>query len=131
MLADSTLPCFAALGEQTANQLRDRFQQGLTQAAVEEHVDRLIDTSLGSNWTRLYDSVRLSFVRTREMMLVLNRCVSINTIHNLYYEFNIIDTWRSRTLAFSFHVLARVRPGNGKDSHNPGETEYQARAHKW
>ncbi|KAJ3553912.1 hypothetical protein NM688_g3367 [Phlebia brevispora] len=53
---DSTLPCFAALGEQTASQLRERFQQGLTQAAVEEHVERLIDTSLGSNWTRLYDS---------------------------------------------------------------------------
>ena len=105
MLADSTLPCFAALGEQTANQLRDRFQQGLTQAAVEEHVDRLIDTSLGSNWTRLYDSVRLSFAHTREAMLVLNRCVSINTIHNLYYEFNIIDTWRSRTLACSLRVL--------------------------
>ena len=58
MQKDSTLPCFAAFGEQTASQLRDRFQQGLTQAAVEEHVQRLIDTSLGSNWTRLYDSVR-------------------------------------------------------------------------
>lgn len=56
MQKDSTLPCFAALGEQTAQQLRDRFQQGLTQSAVEEHVERLIDTSLGSNWTRLYDS---------------------------------------------------------------------------
>ncbi|PIL24090.1 hypothetical protein GSI_13842 [Ganoderma sinense ZZ0214-1] len=56
MQKDSTLPCFAAFGEQTASQLRDRFQQGLTQAAVEEHVQRLIDTSLGSNWTRLYDS---------------------------------------------------------------------------
>lgn len=55
--ADSALPCFAALGEQTATQLRERFQQGLTHASVEEHVQRLIDTSLGSNWTRLYDSV--------------------------------------------------------------------------
>ena len=58
MQKDSTLPCFAAFGEQTASQLRERFQQGLTQSAVEEHVQRLIDTSLGSNWTRLYDSVR-------------------------------------------------------------------------
>ena len=57
MQKDSTLPCFAAFGEQTAAQLRDRFQQGLAQSAVEEHVQRLIDTSLGSNWTRLYDSV--------------------------------------------------------------------------
>ncbi|KAI0780822.1 kinase-like protein [Trametes elegans] len=56
MQKDSSLPCFAAFGEQTASLLRDRFQQGLTQAAVEEHVQRLIDTSLGSNWTRLYDS---------------------------------------------------------------------------
>ncbi|KAH9951935.1 kinase-like protein [Amylocystis lapponica] len=56
MQKDSALPCFAALGEQTAAQLRERFQQGLTQATLEEHVDRLIDTSLGSSWTRLYDS---------------------------------------------------------------------------
>ncbi|KAL1944535.1 hypothetical protein VTO73DRAFT_2965 [Trametes versicolor] len=56
MQKDSGLPCFVAFGEQTASMLRDRFQQGLTQAAVEEHVQRLIDASLGSNWTRLYDS---------------------------------------------------------------------------
>lgn len=56
MQKDSSLPCFAALGEQTAAQLRDRFQQGLTQSSVEEHVNRLVETSLGSNWTRLYDS---------------------------------------------------------------------------
>jgi len=28
---------------------------------IGEYVDRLIDTSLGSNWTRLYDSVRFFF----------------------------------------------------------------------
>ncbi|KAI0035076.1 kinase-like domain-containing protein [Vararia minispora EC-137] len=56
MQKDSTLPCFAAFGEQTAIHLRDRFQQKLTQSLVEEHVERLIDTSLGSHWTRLYDS---------------------------------------------------------------------------
>ncbi|KAI6022687.1 kinase-like protein [Pisolithus marmoratus] len=55
-LPDSTLPCFAAFGEQTANQLRDRFQPALTHSLVREYVDRLIDSSLGSNWTRLYDS---------------------------------------------------------------------------
>ena len=54
---DSTLPCFAASGEQTAAQLRERFQQALTHSLVAEHVDKLIDTSLGSTWTRLYDSV--------------------------------------------------------------------------
>ncbi|VDB82984.1 unnamed protein product [Peniophora sp. CBMAI 1063] len=56
MQHDSTLPCFAAFGEQTAQLLRDRFQQKLTQSLVEEHVERLVDTSLGSHWTRLYDS---------------------------------------------------------------------------
>lgn len=56
MQKDSTLPCFAAFGEQTANQLRDRFQPALTHSLVREYVDRLIDSSLGSNWTRLYDS---------------------------------------------------------------------------
>src|SRR5580693_7119029 len=54
---DSTLPCFAASGDQTAAQLRERFQQGLIHSLVVEHVDKLIDTSLGSTWTRLYDSV--------------------------------------------------------------------------
>ncbi|KIJ69371.1 hypothetical protein HYDPIDRAFT_164930 [Hydnomerulius pinastri MD-312] len=56
MQKDSTLPCFAAFGEQTAVQLRDRFQPALTHSLVGEYVDRLIDSSLGSNWTRLYDS---------------------------------------------------------------------------
>jgi len=56
MQKDSTLPCFAASGDQTAAQLRERFQQALTHSLVVEHVDRLIDTSLGSTWSRLYDS---------------------------------------------------------------------------
>jgi phosphatidylinositol 4-kinase len=56
MQKDSTLSCFAASGEQTAAQLRERFQQALTHSLVAEHVDKLIDTSLGSTWTRLYDS---------------------------------------------------------------------------
>ncbi|KAJ8454205.1 hypothetical protein ONZ45_g19394 [Pleurotus djamor] len=45
-----------AFGEQTAQQLRDRFQPALTHSLVAENVERLIDNSLGSNWTRLYDS---------------------------------------------------------------------------
>ncbi|KAG2078300.1 kinase-like protein [Suillus decipiens] len=56
MQKDSKLPCFAAFGEHTAAQLRDRFQPALTHSLVGEYIDRLIDTSLGSNWTRLYDS---------------------------------------------------------------------------
>ncbi|KAI9571532.1 kinase-like protein [Boletus coccyginus] len=56
MQKDSTLPCFAAFGDQTANQLRERFQPALTHSLVGEYVDRLIDSSMGSNWTRLYDS---------------------------------------------------------------------------
>ncbi|KAG5634643.1 hypothetical protein H0H81_001281 [Sphagnurus paluster] len=56
MQKDSTLPCFAAFGEQTAAQLRERFQPVLTHSLVGGYVDRLIDNSLGSHWTRLYDS---------------------------------------------------------------------------
>ncbi|CAK5277685.1 unnamed protein product [Mycena citricolor] len=56
MQKDSTLPCFAAFGEQTANQMRNRMQPAMTQALVGDHVERLIETSLGSHWTRLYDS---------------------------------------------------------------------------
>ena len=58
MSADSTLPCFMVSGGQSANQLRDRFQPTLTHAFIGEHINRLIDSSLGSHWTRLYDSVR-------------------------------------------------------------------------
>lgn len=76
------MPCFAALGDQTANQLRNRFQQGLTHSLVSEHVERLIETSLGSSWTRLYDSVSI-FVA--DSFYSLTRLVaSTNTIHNLY-----------------------------------------------
>ncbi|KAH7914705.1 kinase-like protein [Hygrophoropsis aurantiaca] len=56
MQKDSTLPCFSAFGDQTAAQLKDRFQPALTHSLVGDYVDRLIDSSLGSNWTRLYDS---------------------------------------------------------------------------
>jgi len=56
MQKDSTLPCFAAFGEQTAQMLRDRFQQALPHSAIGDYVDRLIMSSMGSNWTRLYDS---------------------------------------------------------------------------
>ncbi|KAH8117567.1 kinase-like domain-containing protein, partial [Phellopilus nigrolimitatus] len=56
MQRDSSLPCFAALGEQTAQQLRDRFQLKSSQQSAAELVERMIMSSLGSNWTRLYDS---------------------------------------------------------------------------
>lgn len=57
MQKDSTMPCFAAYGEQTATTLRDRFQPQLAHSAVDEFAEKLIMTSLGSSWTRLYDSV--------------------------------------------------------------------------
>ncbi|KAF9464718.1 kinase-like protein [Collybia nuda] len=56
MQKDSSLPCFASMGEQTASQLRDRFQPALTHSMIGGYVDRLIDNSVGSHWTRLYDS---------------------------------------------------------------------------
>lgn len=75
------MPCFAALGDQTANQLRTRFQQGLTHSLVLEHVERLIEASLGSSWTRLYDSVSGSSGTSR---VFADDRRSTNTIHNLY-----------------------------------------------
>ena len=59
LLQDSMLPCFALTGDQTASQLRERFQPTLTHSLIGDHVNKLIDSSLGSHWTRLYDSVRL------------------------------------------------------------------------
>lgn len=56
MQKDSSMACFAAFGDQTAAQLRDRFQPSLTHSLIGEYIDRLIDSSLNSNWTRLYDS---------------------------------------------------------------------------
>ena len=60
MQKDSTLPCYAN-GEQTAVQLRSRFQLGLTQAQADEFADRLIDSSALSSFSVLYDY----FVRRR------------------------------------------------------------------
>lgn len=57
MQTDSTLPCFAALGAGTAGALKQRFEPTLPDVAILPHCERLIDASVGSNWTRLYDSV--------------------------------------------------------------------------
>ncbi|KAJ1025925.1 hypothetical protein NDA16_002551 [Ustilago loliicola] len=54
MAKDSKLPCFA-LGDLTAANLRDRFQLALSQTQCDEFVDRLILSSAGSAFTRLYD----------------------------------------------------------------------------
>lgn len=80
---DSMLPCFAISGDQTANQLRERFQPTLTHALVGDYINRLIDSSLGSNWTRLYDSVcsHETLIGT-QFFDFTDR--STNTTHNLY-----------------------------------------------
>jgi phosphatidylinositol kinase/protein kinase (PI-3 family) len=89
MQKDSSFPCFVALGAQTATQLRERFQPTLTHALVGEHCDRLIETSVGSNWTRLYDSVCLDL---RIAPPSANFCVhSSNTIRNRFCECHIVD----------------------------------------
>ncbi|CEL51583.1 phosphatidylinositol 4-kinase [Rhizoctonia solani AG-1 IB] len=56
MQKDSAFPCFATFGEQTSQLLKERFQPSLTTSAITEYIDSLIVTSLGSAWTRLYDS---------------------------------------------------------------------------
>ncbi|KAF8333998.1 kinase-like domain-containing protein [Cantharellus anzutake] len=57
MQKDSSLDCFATFGEQTSVYLRERFQQNIPHSAVGDYVDKLIVNSMGSAWTRLYDSV--------------------------------------------------------------------------
>ena len=76
-------------GEQTANYLRERFQLGLTTQAVDAYMERLILTSVGSSWTRLYDSVSASgpcasAVRNAEIDFAI--VLSINTITRVYYR---------------------------------------------
>ena len=68
MQKDSTLPCYAN-GEQTAVQLRSRFQLGLTQAQADEFADRLIDSSALSSFSVLYDY----FVRRRVVIALTRR----------------------------------------------------------
>jgi len=77
MQKDSTLPCFVMYGEQTAQHLRDRFQPTLTHSLIGEYVDRLIDTSLGSNWTRLYDSVSQKIIYCGNFTRLIGTVVSI------------------------------------------------------
>jgi phosphatidylinositol kinase/protein kinase (PI-3 family) len=52
---ESRLPCFT-IGEQTAQQLKERFQLGLTKKQCDEFVDKLLDSSSLSSFTRLYDA---------------------------------------------------------------------------
>lgn len=54
--ADSKLDCFTLFGDQTSAHFRERFALGLTTSAVDAYLERLIVTSTGSNYTRLYDT---------------------------------------------------------------------------
>ncbi|OXC83115.1 phosphatidylinositol 4-kinase [Cryptococcus neoformans AD1-7a] len=56
MQKNSKLDCFALFGDQTAAHFRERFQLGLTTQAVDAYLERLIVTSTGSNYTKLYDT---------------------------------------------------------------------------
>ncbi|WVQ80010.1 hypothetical protein IAT38_002111 [Cryptococcus sp. DSM 104549] len=56
MQKDSKLDCFALFGEQTSMHFKERFQLGLTTQAVDAYLERLIVSSTGSNYTRLYDT---------------------------------------------------------------------------
>ncbi|KAI8140268.1 kinase-like domain-containing protein [Fennellomyces sp. T-0311] len=55
MCKDSKLPCFQN-GEQTVQQLRERFQLQLTEPQAEEFVDKMIMSSCCNVFTRLYDT---------------------------------------------------------------------------
>ena len=55
MQSNSKLPCFNS-GEATSQHLRDRFQLSLSATQVDDFIDRLILSSAGSAFTRLYDT---------------------------------------------------------------------------
>lgn len=79
-LSDSKLDCFAMFGENTAAHFRERFQLGLTTAAVDAYMERLIVASIGSNWTRLYDSFQYySYVLHTERTLTLQTRSALST----------------------------------------------------
>ncbi|KAI8059863.1 hypothetical protein BC940DRAFT_171161 [Gongronella butleri] len=66
MSKDSKQACFQN-GEQTIQQLRDRFQLHLTEPQAEAYVDRLIMSSCCNLFTRLYDTFQYySQVKRRE-----------------------------------------------------------------
>ena len=71
MQKDSSLPCFVALKDQTAQQLRDRFFPRSGQGSTADLAERLIMSSLGSNWTRLYDSVSSHLSRLSKVLILL------------------------------------------------------------
>ncbi|WRT68689.1 uncharacterized protein IL334_005669 [Kwoniella shivajii] len=56
MQKNSKLDCFTLFGDQTSTHFRERFQLGLTTQAVDSYLERLIVSSTGSNYTRLYDT---------------------------------------------------------------------------
>ncbi|RSH90569.1 Phosphatidylinositol 4-kinase pik1alpha (PI4-kinase)(PtdIns-4-kinase) [Saitozyma podzolica] len=56
MQKNSKLDCFTLFGDQTSAHFRERFALGLTTSAVDAYLERLIVTSTGSNYTRLYDT---------------------------------------------------------------------------
>src|SRR4051812_2165448 len=96
---DSMLPCFVLSGDQTANQLRDRFQPTLTHSLVGDYINRLIDTSLGSHWTRLYDSV--CYYNSILASGIDEGRFSINITHSLYYNnLSCCTNGKTRTVAY-------------------------------
>lgn len=104
------MPCFAAFGDQTAAQLRERFQQALTHSLVAEHVDRLIDTSLGSNWTRLYDSVGSSLCPAIfRSMLTRRFCATVVPILFPVHFILVLELYASR-ISCSFHLWPALFP---------------------
>jgi len=108
--ADSMLPCFTVSGDLTANQLRERFQPSLTHSLVGDYVNRLIDSSLGSHWTRLYDSVCFTFFLWR----FDDTFHSISTTRNQYYSC-IINT--------KITILTSARSLSGIDAINQFKVE--------
>jgi hypothetical protein len=107
MQKDSSFPCFAALGEQTAAQLRERFQPTLTHSLVGEHCERLIESSVGSNWTRLYDSVSTFMIPwvTNERIQAKRYCGIVPILLSIY---TVVTSYSMPIHIGDFHTIERA-----------------------
>ncbi|KAI8910804.1 kinase-like domain-containing protein [Gorgonomyces haynaldii] len=75
ILVDTRFQTALTQPNQVTNALRERFQLSLTDAQVEEHLDRLIDSSTNNIFTKLYDSFQV-------LVLIIVLCQWHSLVHN-------------------------------------------------
>jgi phosphatidylinositol 4-kinase len=83
--ADSKLPCFSQ-GENTSQQLRERFMLSLTQPQVEDFADKLIMNAATSSFTRLYEFVSARLVAALRRLTAFRDAASSKGIRTESYD---------------------------------------------